>query len=150
MQELTRSRLALGARLAKDGEVKRGEVSTDEKLRKRLLGKGYAKDQGNKSKKIEKPVRGSMPFGNKPCLTPANRGAESDSDEGGRSSLGKSRQDRRQVRARSETEPRVCVKPRKYKEVPRKASNYLDEVLADRTLQKQRRSEKKRKRVSSA
>ena len=139
----------MGAKIPKDGEVKREELSSNEKLRRQLLGKDYAKSQGNSARCEEESMQGSSSFGSKPRPTSTKREAESDSDEGGRSSLVKSRQGRKQNQVRSDNEFNEGVEFAKSEEAPKNASSYLDEVLADRKLQSQRRSEKKRKKGSN-
>ena len=148
-------RLGLGAKVPEDGEVKRQELSSNDKLRRQLLGKDMARLYG-KSGSGGKFGSGSMPLGSKPRPTPMRKAAEDeDDDEEGRSSLGKSKR-RKHVESQ---EPAVHNNQIIAKEVAESSVsdaagrskqtriNYLDEVLAEQQRKKQK---KKRKREKEA
>ena len=150
---LIRARLGFGARIPKDVEVKREDLSSNNRLRKQLLGTDYMKKQKKKAHNGGVETVG----GSKPLPANGKRIAESDSeDDGGRSSLGKARRTRKWTRILSDGElvNEAASELPESKEYDldeslsrKKASNYLDEVLADRTLQKRKRSKQRRQPV---
>ena len=159
VMELMQGRLGLGRSLDTDGEMRNQGPSSDENLRKRLLGKDFVKNQEKKAKSAKEPGTVPLPVGSKPRPTATKRAAESDSDDVGRSSLGNSRQDRKQSRIKQAIETNVDVgevitqlrENGSSKSRPLvKASNYLDEVLADQSLRKRRKSERKKKKEATA
>lgn len=150
--------MGFGASLPKDSEVKRDRLSSNDKLREQLLGKGFAKKQKKCDRSRAEQVSTPIAIGSKPRPVNKKRAAESDSeDDGGRSSLGKSRKKGKHSHIKSAVEPiedttvettkpeddgSIGSRPAKSK----KASNYLDEVLADRSLQKRKKSKKKKEK----
>lgn len=135
--------------------MKRQDLSSNEKLRKQMLGNDYVKRLKQRGREGSKPGRGLQGMGSKP--RPASTKREVDDDESeedeGRSSLGKSRQDAKRRRVEPENEADVDAtvdgeeaggdvegdsKPQK------KASNYLDEVLAERSQKKRKKNKKKK------
>ncbi|KAL6718506.1 hypothetical protein ACLMJK_004598 [Lecanora helva] len=153
--------LGFGASLPKDGiDVPRENLSSNEKLRKQLLGKDYAKKLGKSGRNSGEPASAPALKGSRLRPPDLKRKMESDSeDDGGRSSLGTSmkrrkksivRPDHKAVDEDTEVAPRDqengVSEPRSQK----KTSNYLDEVLAERSLQKRKKSKKKKKARSPA
>jgi len=138
--------------LPKDGEVRREELSSNEKLRKQLLGKDYAKKQKSGTKYAESNGSGPLQVGSKPkprsISTEGAADLDSD-DDGGRSSLGKSVRSTH-TRPVSETagdakgEIKQTDGHSSEAEPPplKRPSSYLDEVLAERSLKKRKKSKK--------
>ena len=154
LRRLITGRLGLGAKLPQDGDVKRQELSSNDKLRRQLLGKDMAKLY-SKSGRGGKLGPGVMPLGSKPRPAPTKKVEEEDDDEEGRSSLGKSKRRKQvqnqkpvaqedQAEALGSAEPTVSENARRSKKV---STNYLDEVLAEQQRKKQK---KKRKREKDA
>ena len=148
------ARLGLGATAPKDGDFKRQDLSSNDKLRKQLLGKDFARLYG-RSGSGGKSGLGVLPMGSMPRPTAAKRPVEEDEeDEGGRSSLGKSKR-RREVNKQGSDEPADDTGTIKANESdqagrvskPRKSSNYLDEVLAD--IDRKKRQKKRKKQVAT-
>ena len=149
------ARLGLGAPLPaaiKDGDARRQDLASNDKLRRQLLGKDFQRLQG-KGLKGSKSVSGSIQLGSKPRPVPVKRELESeDEDEAGRSSVGKSK--RKKVAssfgvANGQEGEDVNAPDGGATQVPRppkKASNYLDEVLAERSWKKQKRKNKKKRK----
>lgn len=152
------ARLGLGAPLPaaiKDGDARRQDLASNAKLRRQLLGKDFQRLQGEGAKG-NKSVSGSVLLGSKPRPVPAKRELVSeDEDEAGRSSVGKSKrkkvasrlgvadgQDGEDVKAPDGGAAQVPDDPRP----PKKASNYLDEVLAERSWKKQKKKNKKKRK----
>ena len=145
----------MGEDFSEEGEMSRGRPLSNENLLKQLMGKGYSKKQRKEDRNSKEPGPAPSSVGSKPRPISANLHIESDSDEGGRSSLGKSRQreeDGGKV-VKYEHIKNVLVKASeseaiglKQSQTRRTASKYLDEVLADRSLQKQRKSQRTRAR----
>ncbi|KAL8766649.1 MAG: hypothetical protein Q9209_006632 [Squamulea sp. 1 TL-2023] len=152
--------LGLGAKIPediKDWDLKRQKSSSNDLLRRQLLGKDHAKLQ-NKYSPGQASFLGteSVPhFGSKPRPVPAKRKLEdcSSEDEGGRSSLGKEKLKRKPMRTfnptkdeKSEADTIDYEDPRR--EQPetlkplKKPSNYLDEVLVQRREKKHRKKKK--------
>ena len=143
-------RLGVGATVPKDGDVKREELSSNDKLRRQLLGRDYKKLQLAKREKGQSEGIGVA--GSKPRPAGPKREVEQESeDENGRSSLGKSKR-KRQVEQTKEdadvsngeiskaTEATVGTSPQ-----PKRAMNYLDQVLAERARRKHKKSKKRKK-----
>ncbi|MCJ1256579.1 hypothetical protein MMC24_004403 [Lignoscripta atroalba] len=158
MQRLIVGSLGLGAPIPKDikdGSLKRQELSSNDKLRKQLLGKDFMKLYG-KSKDGSKLGSVASQLGSKPRPPPAKTMHDDDEDEGGRSSLGKSKRKQEDqivggdnVEDDSVTTARVrkanlllTAKPLK------RRNNYLDEVLADKS-KRQKKKRRKNKAVAA-
>lgn len=146
--------LGLGATVPKDGEVRREELSSNERLREQLLGKDYLKRRAGRTKGEERPGFGVLGLASKPRPTSARREKEDDSDdEGGRSSLGRSKHGKIKKRGREETDAvdgvtadTTVLEARgvdKASQAPKRTSNYLDEVLAERLQKKRKKSRNK-------
>ncbi|KAL8809971.1 MAG: hypothetical protein Q9223_005069 [Gallowayella weberi] len=153
--------LGLGAKVPedlKDGDLKRQKLSSNDVLRRQLLGKDHARlpNKGGHAQGNQRTAGGPLPIGSKPRPPSSKRRAEDESssgDEGGRSSLGKEKQKKSvEIVESVETEgvdidatnneesPRQWVKAAKSS---KKANNYLDEVLSQR---KEKKPKKKKKR----
>ena len=155
-----RNRLGLGAKVpedSNDGDLKRQKKSSNEQLRKQLLGSHYKKGQMMASEtgfqKVA-PVNGLI--GSKPRPVAEKReieSSESEEDEGGRTSLGKSKRNKKIIQDQGMdtvtpidhehamslfSDHEAGTKP------ALKASNYLDEVLAQGTRKKKRMGKKHR------
>lgn len=135
--------------------MRREELSSNDKLLKQLLGKDYMKKRGNGAKVTAKVGSSSTLAGSKPRPLPARRTVEDGSeDEGGRSSLGESRHDglRKHDRRKGDSVDDAVAEPaeapasllEEKSQRQKKASNYLDEVLADRSRKKRKSSKKKK------
>lgn len=156
MSAIRGGRLGLGAKLPADGDLKRQDLSANEKLRQQLLGKDYKKLQAKRRGK-GLPEDGLI-LGSKPRPAVPERVVREDSeDEGGRSSLGKSKRKRHAEGEEANVEARANEATRAVKsrsdeasEQPRKASNYLDQVLAEKSRKKQHNQKRKRKRQCDA
>jgi len=153
LTNLLSASLGLGAPLPKDvkeGDARRQELSSNDRLRKQLLGKEFAKLYG-KGGKGEKGGFGSVPVGSKP--RPVDRPKvvpEQDEEEEGRSSLGRTKRrphdekveaedlgsDGGDVDRRSVTNKKEPSRPSK------RTASYLDEVLAEKQRKKQRKKQK--------
>ena len=137
--------------------MKREQLSSNDKLRKQLLGSDYARKHKNGDRRNGEQIVKSNPFptGSKPCPTPSKQYAEDDSDDDrGRSSLGKSKQRATKNRVQQSINPdeNDLAKPDKTEKdgllesrPPKRSSNYLDEVLADRSRKKHKKSKKQKK-----
>ncbi|KAI4196910.1 MAG: hypothetical protein LQ350_006223 [Teloschistes chrysophthalmus] len=150
--------LGMGAKIPEDvtkGDLKRQKLTSDETLRKHLLGKDHGKLQikGGQGQGDRIGLGRAMPAGSKPRPTSGKREEDrvSSDDEGGRSQLGKKR--RREVED-SEEEQKNEVDASPDNEVAgkkrlesakrsKKATSYLDEVLAQK--QKKHKSKKKQR-----
>lgn len=135
--------------------MRREDLSSNEKLRKQLLGRDYAKKLKNGTTSATTSGSGPWQGGSKPkpSSLPTKRGADDDDseDDMGRSSLGKSVKgtgtksgsktaevatvETKQMDGGSEAEMKSLKRP----------SNYLDEVLAERSLKKRKKSKKRKK-----
>ncbi|KAL8791086.1 MAG: hypothetical protein Q9213_000293 [Squamulea squamosa] len=154
--------LGLGAKIPedfKDWDLKRQKLSSNDLLRRQLLGKDHIKSQNKYSQGQASLLgTGSVPgFGSKPRLVPARRELEdgSSEDEGGRSSLGKKKLKSEPTRISNSTrdeeseadtmdyEDPKSERPETLKP-PKKTTNYLDEVLAQKMEKKHRKKKKKR------
>ncbi|KAI4139536.1 MAG: hypothetical protein L6R39_006242 [Caloplaca ligustica] len=147
--------LGLGAKVpddAKIGDLSRQKLTSEDLLRRQLLGKGYAKLR-NKGGLEQRDPRGTPQLGSKPrpAQAPAKRKVEdvSSDEEGGRSTLGKKRDSKPFHSGNGESDDRALVDDedhqRESPEVmkhPKKPTNYLDEVLAQR--QHKHKSKKKK------
>ncbi|KAL8723773.1 MAG: hypothetical protein Q9225_000068 [Loekoesia sp. 1 TL-2023] len=148
--------LGLGAKPPediKDGDLKRQKLSSNDVLRKQLLGKDYARAQDKESRRqgIHGGLGGILSAGSKSRPTPTKRKAEDESsgDEGGRSSLGKRKyrdmgtsngsEGTKLDASNNHVEPNEHARAGKN---ARKATNYLDEVLS----QKEKKHKKKKKK----
>lgn len=155
-------RLGLGAPLPKDipdGDRRRQELSSNDRLRKHLLGKDFPRLQAGALEKRGMSSGGHQSLA-KARPAPLKRILAEDEDEdeeGGRSSLGKSK--RQGVRVESvdgvneddgDTRASSSLKssPRGTKAGRKPAYNYLDEVLAERSQKRKRKRNKKRKKQS--
>ncbi len=132
--------MGLGASLPKEGEIKRLKIDTDEKLRRQILGKDYKKLQSSGTRLgvgSSSALVGHV--GVKPRPTVAMQEADGSEDEGGRSSLGKlKRRKLHQQIGEIQAETVTSIKTRS----PQKAANYLDEVLAERSRKRIKKSRK--------
>ena len=158
---LTRSyRLGLGAPLpkdVKDGDFKRQELSSNDRLRKQLLGKDFAKLYGA-TVGAWKGRLGGANLGSKPRpMTTSKVDVEEEDDEEGRSTLGKSKakkkipiqqgpenleDDSKEVNDHMEASNADPSRPSK------RVSSYLDEVLAEKHRKKQKKKKKHANAVS--
>ncbi len=156
---LTWTRLGLGAPLPKDvldGDKRRSELSSNDRLRKQLLGKDMAKLHGR--------IVGRTPVGSgghqtleRPRPAPVKRRLEQDDDreedECGRSSLGKTK--RRSVEVMHEGARTDGVNatqslgdgPISQSPGRRTASNYLDQLLAEKSQRKIKKRKKNKSRL---
>ena len=150
-------RLGIGAVAPKDEEVKREKLSSNDKLREQLLGRDHARKHADGKRKREdnEPYSKPLPIGSKPRPTPSKQQAEEDSeDDGGRSSLGKSRNATPKKPFQqsigpgeddaAESEVRKVDGQAGSPRPPKRASNYLDEVLADRSRKKHKKRKKRK------
>ncbi len=136
----------MGATLPKDGGVKREELSSNEQLRKQLLGRDYKKAQAGKKDK------GVVAFGSKPKPVDSKRQISPESEgEGGRSSLGKSKRKRQMEQTEegpevSDGEATKATRAGLGTSPPRnRGINYLDEVLAEKSRRQHKKSKKRKK-----
>ncbi|KAL9043773.1 MAG: hypothetical protein Q9214_003048 [Letrouitia sp. 1 TL-2023] len=158
--ELMGQRIGLGAKIPeniKDGDLQRQKLSANDELRNQLLGRDHAKIQvkvkgGRDSMGGIVPSSGPLMAGSKPRPESLKHPIqeESEEEEGGRSSLGKTRKNKQaQVKLEEDTdavgaeglnvgqeEPAVTANTHK------RSNRYLDEVLARR----ERNKKKKKKR----
>lgn len=144
------NRLGLGASIPKEHEIKRQKESTNELLRKQLLGKDYKKFQSTKPSSFEAGPK---------LRPPTKRPAESD-DEGGRSSLGRSKRPKKrpcnelqngilleeEEAAGTTTTIEAVDHPNPASSPPTAPRNsYLDEVLLAKKSSKRRKKNRKKK-----
>lgn len=134
--------------------MRREELSSNDKLRKHLLGRNHAKKQTDSINLMSRSGPEPLKVGSKPRPRSTKRDADDDSEDGGgRSSLGRSAK-RSRTRpgpgavdeAMVETEQLERDGSIATRQPLKKASNYLDEVLADRSLKKQKKRKKKKKK----
>ncbi|KAL8995375.1 MAG: hypothetical protein Q9169_004883 [Polycauliona sp. 2 TL-2023] len=157
--------LGLGAKLPdnpKDWDLKRQTLSSNDQLRRQLLGQDHAKlrARGGYEKPALTHVGPPTLVGSKPRPTTVKRGLEHDSsdEEGGRASLGR----------KKAKKPAEVIKPEQAQSVeedikniedgrnerqgtgkhPARAKNYLDEVLSQKREKK--RKSKRKKETKSA
>lgn len=126
----------------KDGDFNRLELASNHKLRRQLLGSDSSKRLA-KSKQDDESIAGQMSLGSKPQPAWQRALVDDEQDEGGRSSLGKSKRKREGDNQEPEQgeiddDGGTHIRPTK----PKRTTNYLDEMLAE----KQRKKEKKLKR----
>ncbi|KAL2047742.1 hypothetical protein N7G274_000784 [Stereocaulon virgatum] len=149
--------LGLGGVIPKDGEVKRHALSSNDKLRKQLLGNGYTEKHADRNRRIQAKDshRSPLPAGSKQRPAQAKPRVEDDSeDDRGRSSLGKSKMGAvkrpDQPSARSDENKAVDAEvltddgPTNSPRPLKRASDYIDEVLADRSRKKHKKNKKKK------
>ncbi|KAL8898567.1 MAG: hypothetical protein Q9207_006635 [Kuettlingeria erythrocarpa] len=150
--------LGLGAKVPddfNDGDLKRQKLTTNDLLRRQLLGKDHAKVQskGAHRQAGQSDAGAALPVGSKPRPASMKRKAdESSDDEGGRSSLGK-RKARKQVSNEKdgveglEIVEEAIDHQDTWRQRPEaversgKATSYLDEVLS-RKKKKKHKSKK--------
>ncbi|MCJ1243302.1 hypothetical protein MMC30_000499 [Trapelia coarctata] len=145
--------LGLGAPLPKDvkeGDARRQELSSNDRLRKQLLGKEFAKLYG-KGGKGEKGGFGLVPVGSKPRPVDKPKLAEEQDDEGeGRSSLGRMKRRPQVKKAEPEdlgsdsgdVDRSSVMKKKEPSRSSKRIGSYLDEVLAEKQRKKQRKKQK--------
>ncbi|KAI9820219.1 MAG: hypothetical protein M1827_005841 [Pycnora praestabilis] len=142
--------LGLGAPIPKgtvDGSANRKELTSNETLRRQLLGKKRALAMRKRAQGLGKQdVDTHRPVTklSRPNSATAGDGDE-DEEEGGRSSLGKSKRRREELVETQNVEAEVEAKemvenalPRKHK-VRKRSGNFLDEMLAEKSLKKKKR-----------
>ena len=134
------------------------EATSNDKLRKQLLGKDYAKKRadGNGREEQKRSKSGPLHVGSKPHTTP--REDDGSEDNEGRSSLGKSKH--RVYRMEGVVETGVTLlgtsdnamldQPVNPPRPAKRANNYLDEVLANRSRKKQKSKRKKQKATAES
>ena len=137
--------------MPKDGDTKREELSSNDKLRRQLLGRDYKKAQAGKREGGSS--EGTVLMGSKPRPVDSRREVSQESeDEGGRSSLGKSKRKRQVEQVDAEISDEEATKVTKAKmrlHLPSKrAVNYLDQVLAEKSRKKHKKTKKQKKRNS--
>ena len=142
--------MGLGGTIPKDGDLKM-EARSNDKLREQLLGKDYAKRyaDGKSREERKKPESGLLHIGSKPHTI--RREDNNGEDDEGRSSLWKSKH----CVNTSETFLRqsdhaMLDQPANPPRPSKRASNYLDEVLADRYCKKPKRKRKKQKAIAES
>lgn len=148
--------MGVGATVPKDGEVKREELSSNDKLRRQLLGKDYEKKLGKGKREREQAKSRPLQAGSKarPASSKHSVGEDSE-DEPGRSALGKPRKNHPKkplVKPDGDTGEDASLLPDTYTGPPaehrsseKRNINYLDEVLEDRSHKKHKKSKKKKK-----
>jgi hypothetical protein len=147
------SRLGLGAPIPqeiKDGDYRRNQLGSNDKLLKQLLGNGYKK----KMELQGKTATGLAPAGvPKPMPQKKDKVVEEDEDdEGGRSALGRSKRKKPATKivedgdgVTVESKPILADTTSEPRPKKKKTSSYLDEILE----QKARKKKKKKGPVSS-
>lgn len=150
-------RLGLGGTIPKDGEVKMEATSID-KLRKQLLGKDHAKKHadGKRREEQNKSRLGALHLGSKPHTR--QREDDGSEDDEGRSSLGKSKHRVHEIEEGVDTgviflkqsDRAMLDQPVNPPRSTKRASNYLDEVLADRSRKKRKSKRKKQKATAES
>ncbi|KZF22788.1 hypothetical protein L228DRAFT_238696 [Xylona heveae TC161] len=181
--------LGLGAPLPKDvpdGAVKRRDLSSNEALRKRLLGKNANKIQ---SKSLPAVHGSSTPLPGKNTLAGNKKGdlsrsgpvharysaatSDDEDDEGGRSSLGKSKkratkseetipnlgskslpeaeddESNEEGRASSKTQPSSVAQSTTSSVKRARAANFLDEMLAEKAQRKKKKKNKNKQKEAT-
>lgn len=147
----------MGAKIPEDGsngDLKRQKLTSDETLRKHLLGRDHAKlqNKGGRGQEDRTGFGRAMPAGSKPRPTPGKREEDriSSDDEGGRSQLGKKRrreaeelEEERKTEVDASPDNGVAGKKRLDSKRSTKATSYLDEVLAQK--QKKHKIRKKQR-----
>ncbi|KAL8663410.1 MAG: hypothetical protein Q9202_003929 [Teloschistes flavicans] len=149
--------LGIGAKIPEDvtnGDLKRQKLTSDEMLRKQLLGRDHAtlRHKGAQGQRDRIGLGRAMLAGSKPRPTQTKRKEDciSSDDDGGRSQLGKRRprevgEREKYQKAEVDTPIDDGVAGERLESAHRskKATSYLDEVLAQKS--KKHRSKKKRK-----
>lgn len=130
-------RLGLGATIPHEGEAKQQKQDTEEKLRRHLLGKDYAKQRAKHVKAGSRIGSGTSHLGSESEPRATKPKAEVDSDvEEGRSSLGKSKRPNmkhsRQDIDDIDGTPAMSIPPKR-------SNNYLDEVLAEKAFKRSKK-----------
>ncbi|KAK0508578.1 hypothetical protein JMJ35_008854 [Cladonia borealis] len=149
--------LGLGGTIPKDGEAKMEATSID-KLRKQLLGKDHAKRHadGKGREAQNRSKSGPLHVGSKPHTM--RREDDDSEDDEGRSSLGKSKHRVHKMEEGVDTgvislmqsDNAMLDQPVSPPRPSKRASNYLDEVLADRSRKKQKSKRKKHKATAES
>ncbi|KAL8673114.1 MAG: hypothetical protein Q9168_002446 [Polycauliona sp. 1 TL-2023] len=155
--------LGLGAKIPenlKDWDLKRPKLSSNDQLRRQLLGKDHAKlgVKGGFQQTALNDAGPSLQVGSKPRPRPVKRGLEDDSsdEEGGRASLGRKKVKKPAEDIETEQADHVGGGT-KIKEERRdeqhgtekpsgRARNYLDEVLSQNREKKRKSRRKKEKK----
>ncbi|KAM5451734.1 hypothetical protein MaudCBS49596_003561 [Microsporum audouinii] len=122
-------KLGLGAPIPQkeaDGSIKRTELSSNDKLRKQLLGKNFQKAEAAKSKNARPRIKPAGPIPGR-----GNEIVEDSDEEDGRSSLGKGK---REKHSEGQSTASKAVSGTK-----KRSSSYLDEVLSQRKPKKGRK-----------
>ena len=127
------------------------EPAANDKLRKQLLGKDYAKKHTDRKGREEqsKPKSGLLHIGRKPHTV--RREDDDSEDNEGRSALGKSKHRVNRMEEAVDTgvisltksDNAMLDQPVNPSRSSKRARNYLDEVLADRSRKKQKSKRKK-------
>ncbi|KAL8692622.1 MAG: hypothetical protein Q9218_002386 [Villophora microphyllina] len=137
-----------------DGDLKRQKLTSNDVLRKQLLGKDLARLQNKSGRGQGDPrgLEGTLPVGSKPRPAPAKRKEDdiSSDDEGGRSGLGKKRprkmeatEDGQGIEVNAQEDRKLAHIGSENGHHSKKPRSYLDEVLAQK--QKKHKTKKKRK-----
>ena len=134
------------------------EATSIDKLRKQLLGKDYAKNHadGKGREEQNRSKSGPLHVGSKPHAMRREDGDSEDND--GRSSLGKSKHRVPKMEegvdtgviVLSQTDNAMLDLPVSPPRPAKRANNYLDEVLADRSRKKQKSKRKKQKATAES
>ena len=142
--------MGLGASIPKEEEIKRQKASTDEILRRQLLGRDYKKLQPDRARDGSKPGLGVGHVGVKPRPASVKRPVDESDDEGGRSWLGRSKRQKLDkelqngiTEAAGTGGVAVLATAATAAQAPQRRKIYLDEVLAEKSHKK---SKKKKKR----
>ncbi len=134
------------------------DAISNDKLRKQLLGKDYAKKHADWKgrEKQNKSKSGPLHIGSKPHTI--RREDDGSDDNEGRSSLGKSKHRVYRMEEGVDTgvnflkqsDNAVLDQPVSPPRPSKRASNYLDKVLADRSRKKQKSKRKKQKATAES
>ncbi|MCJ1392079.1 hypothetical protein MMC18_004946 [Xylographa bjoerkii] len=144
--------LGLGAPLPQDiknGDERRHELSSNDKLRKQLLGKEFARLYGKTGSAAKKEF-GALPLGSKPRPVATKQVVEEEvEEEAGRSLLGKPKrrigpdlQEAEEVErrgGRNEPLPYFNTGGKSSMSSSKRGSTYLDEVLAEKLRKKKKK-----------
>ena len=132
----------------KDGDVRRQELRSNDKLCKQLLGKEFAKLYGRGMASRGSPLAvGSKP---RPAVTHMGTAEDEEEEDGGRSSLGRLKRKHETTKVELgevETEEvlgrsRGGIKNGTVITPSKRATSYLDEVLAEKQLKKLKKEQK--------
>ncbi len=152
-------RLGVGATVPKDGEMKREELEDYDKLRRQLLGKNWERNQNRRRQEAEETTGGNKAGCKSRLPVQSERKGEESEDDGGRSSLGKSKR-KRMVEFDNEHDDTSLVHDQAGSAGkasagdahdmlrPPTLGNYLDEVLAERSSRRRKKSKKKRQKAA--